>query len=101
MLFTCGKGSGTGPVVDDNVNTRNPPTVSMFLEEFFSHPVITDSRYYGHQIRVPRVSVTARVDYTMESCDLEILGNQEKEGSLTGFEIRKLVLDFTCLVSLY
>ena len=33
---------------------------------FSSHPAITDCRYYGHQMTVPRVSAIMRVDCTEE-----------------------------------
>ena len=33
-----------------------------FKIKIFSHPAITDSRYYGHQIAVPRVSAITGVD---------------------------------------
>ena len=56
MLCTCGKGSGTGPVLDDNVNTCNPPTVNMFSKEFFCTPLLRTPN------RGPRVSEIARVD---------------------------------------
>ena len=43
MLFTCGKCSGTVPVVDDNVNTCNPPTVSTFVS---FQRIFSALRYY-------------------------------------------------------
>ena len=56
MLSTC----GIGPAANDNINTRYPSTsVKYVFKGFFSHPAITDSRYYERQIPAPRVSVIA------------------------------------------
>ena len=43
------------------MNTHVTP-VNKVKIKIFSHPAITDSRFYGHQNAVPRVSAIAGVD---------------------------------------
>lgn len=57
MHITYKSGSGIGTAVNVNVNKCNYPTVNAFSKNcFLSQPAFTDSRYYGHQIAVPKVS---------------------------------------------
>ena len=64
MLFTCDNGSEKGTGVNENEPTCDPLLQIRFKVKIFSHPAITDSRYYGHQNAVPRVSAMAGVDCT-------------------------------------
>ena len=66
-LFTCDNGSEKGTGVNENEHTCDPLLLIWFKIKIFSHPAITDSRYYRHQIAVPRVSAITGVDCTRKS----------------------------------
>ena len=65
MLLVRTKMALVGIVVIINVNTSytlSAKKKKKILPFFFSHPAITDSRQYGHQIAVLRVSAITGVD---------------------------------------
>ena len=62
ILFTCDNGPEKGTGDSENENTCDPLLQTWFKINIFLHPAITDSRYYGHQIVVPRVSSIRGVD---------------------------------------
>ena len=61
-LFTCDNGSEKGTGVNENEDTCDPLLLIWSKIKLFSHPAITDSRYYGHQIAAPRVSAVTGID---------------------------------------
>ena len=65
-LFTCDNGSEKSTGVNENEHTCDPLLI-WFKIKIFSHPAITDSRYYGHQIAVPRVSAITGVENRQET----------------------------------
>ena len=60
-LFTCNNGFEKGTGANENQHTCE--YVIWFKIKIFWHPAITDSRHYGYQIAVPRVSTITGVDY--------------------------------------
>ena len=61
-LFTCSNGSEKDTGVNENEHRCDPLLYIWFKIKILSHPAITDSRYYGHQVAVPRVSAATGVD---------------------------------------
>ena len=61
-LFTYDNGSEKGTGANENEHTCDPLLEIWFKIKIFLHPAVTDSRYYGHQIAVPRVSAITGVD---------------------------------------
>ena len=63
-LFTCDNGSENDTGANENEHTCDPLLKIWLKIKIFLHLAITDSRYYGHQIAVPRVSAITGVDCT-------------------------------------